>query len=85
MVKTLLEVYGTPQKGDVLIYDDVRMCWVAVRKDEFLLPIRREMERHIEDEVEYRTGISGKLDSINSRISKLNRQLNTVAKAVGGK
>lgn len=85
MVKTLLEVYGTPQNGDVLIYDDVRMCWVAVRKDEFLLSVRKEMERHIEEEVEYRTGISEKLDSIEAKISKLNKQVNTVAKAVGGK
>ena len=85
MVRILLEVYGEPQRNDVLVYDEGKDVWVSTRKAEFLQSVRDEMREAAEEEAEYREGIEAKMEEIKSKLSKLNEQMNVLAKAIGGK
>lgn len=85
MVRILLEVYGEPQRNDVLVYDEGKDAWVSTRKAEFLKSVRDEMREAAEEEAEYREGIEAKMEEIKSKLSKLNEQMNVLAKAIGGK
>ena len=84
-MKLLLEIRGKPSAGDILAYDERNECWDVVKKDEFLAIVRKEAMERLGEEMEYRRKNEEKLVRLNERISKINDQLNIVAKAIGGK